>query len=469
MKKINLLFLGLLLFASCTTPSRLGISEEVRQPAQSFELADSRNINLNISPLTKKDNYNNIPYLKSKLMMALNSNAAIRQILQNNSQSKIYIDITPSEKIKRTWILDIPFYYPCCGYWPFTPWWGKTILNAKIVIETNPGEMHTFNLSADNDFFIAFYPYYKAGRVMTEKYASTYNDLFQKIGTCDYSEALKNVNPSNYIPTIKPVQNTNIATNIDVDNNIPIVNDINSNTFAVVFGNEDYSKEIKVTYAAHDAQVFKEYLVKTMGVPEKNVHLAINATFGQMLGELDWINNVAKAFQGKAKLIFYYAGHGMPDKTSNAYILPVDGSSTNTVSAVKLDYVYSKLNEYTTVSVTVFLDACFSGDSRNGMVAQGRGVKIKPKEDPITGNLVVFTAVTGDETAQPYNEKQHGLFTYYLLKQLQQSKGNTSFGELYNYISSNVNQQSAIEGKIQNPQVNVSPSMSNIWKSIKLK
>jgi hypothetical protein len=84
--------------------------------------------------------------------------------------------------------------------------------------------------------------------------------------------------------------------------------------------------------------------------------------------------------------------------------------------------------------------------------------------------MVVFSATTGEETAFPYKEKQHGLFTYFLLKKLQETKGDVSYQALSNYIIDNVRQQSVVVNqKSQTPQVISSPEMENIWKALKLK
>ena len=53
-----------------------------------------------------------------------------------------------------------------------------------------------------------------------------------------------------------------------------------------------------------------------MGMPEENIHLIKNASYGQLLNELKWIQNVQKAYREKAEIIVYYAGHGMPDENS---------------------------------------------------------------------------------------------------------------------------------------------------------
>lgn len=86
------------------------------------------------------------------------------------------------------------------------------------------------------------------------------------------------------------------------------------------------------------------------------------------------------------------------------------------------------------------------------------------------GNVVVFTAAQGDETAYPYREQQHGMFTYYLLKKLQSTKGNTTLGELGDYLTQEVKRQSFVENsKVQTPTVNASEGMGQTWRNMTLK
>jgi hypothetical protein len=258
----------------------------------------------------------------------------------------------------------------------------------------------------------------------------------------------------------------------DVDVNIPSGTQINDKTFAVIIANENYQKEVKVQYAVNDGKVFKEYCEKTLGIPSKNIHFAQDASFGNMKSEIKWISDVASAYTGQAKIIFFYAGHGMPNEADkSAYLLPVDGFSSDFETAIKLDDLYSRLNASPSQSITVFLDACFSGSVRdNGMLANARGVKIVPKTDAIKGNMIVFSAATGNESAYPYKEKQHGLFTYFLLKKLQDTKGNTDYKELSDFIIQNVKQQSiVVNQKSQTPQVNTSADIQNSWQMMKIK
>ena len=138
--------------------------------------------------------------------------------------------------------------------------------------------------------------------------------------------------------------------------------------------------------------------------------------------------------------------------------------------SIKLSDLYSKLIQYPTKNVMVFLDACFSGGARNLGLVTARGVKIKPKEEILSGNLIVFSASTGEQSSFPYKEKKHGLFTYYLLKKIQTSNGETTLGELYDYILKEVSLKSVlVNNKEQNPQINTSFQIQNTWRSIKLK
>lgn len=104
------------------------------------------------------------------------------------------------------------------------------------------------------------------------------------------------------------------------------------------------------------------------------------------------------------------------------------------------------------------------------MLPEARGVIVKTKPAQPTGNTIIFSASQGDETSHPYKKKKHGMFTYFLLKKLQETKGQVSLGELGNYVRQQVRQHSIMEvGKSQSPTINVSNKLVNNWKSLTLK
>ena len=262
------------------------------------------------------------------------------------------------------------------------------------------------------------------------------------------------------------------ASKSDVDVDIPQSDEINEDTYALVIANENYSMVSKVPFALNDGQVFVEYCTKTLGIPQKNVLFYQDASYGIMLNAMDRIKRIAAAYDGEVDLLVYYAGHGIPDESSrDAFLLPVDADGKQTKVCYPISELYAGLGATNARSVTVFLDACFSGAKRDGgMVAEARGVAIKPKLAVPQGNTVVFSAVSDDETALPYEEKGHGMFTYFLLKKLQETSGRVSLQDLGEYIGRQVSRESEIvNNKSQTPTISVSATYEGNWQSKKLR
>ena len=259
---------------------------------------------------------------------------------------------------------------------------------------------------------------------------------------------------------------------VDVDINIPLGKQSRLNTFALIIANENYMEVANVPNALNDGKVFAEYCKKTLGLPESNIRYVPDATLNRMKRQLHWITQVMEAYKSDANIIFYYAGHGIPDESNqSSYLLPVDGYGSDVTTGFSLDEIYKMLGEKKAKSVVVLLDACFSGANRDGaMLASARGVAIKAKPGEPKGKMVILSAAQGDETAYPYKEKNHGMFTYYLLKKLKDTKGDVTFGDLADYITNEVMKQSVVtNGKMQTPQAVPSEKAKEEWKKWKFK
>ena len=273
-------------------------------------------------------------------------------------------------------------------------------------------------------------------------------------------------------PPVSQSQTVVSASLSDVDQNIPHTSSTNENTFAIIIANEKYDREAEVQFACNDGRTFKRYCEETLGIPVENIHYRENATLNNMIAEVDWLKKVCTVFGGEAKVIFYYAGHGIPDEASkDAYLLPVDGIGSNVITGYKLSNLYETLGLMKTQNITVFLDACFSGSQRDDkFLVSARGVSIKTKPATPKGAMVVMTAAQSDETAYPYKEKGHGLFTYFLLKKLQDSKGDCTMQELSDYVKQEVSKRAIIVNeKPQTPAISYSATLGDKWKNMKLK
>jgi hypothetical protein len=277
-----------------------------------------------------------------------------------------------------------------------------------------------------------------------------------------------NVTQSSINKATTEIENKNISVGkSSVEINIPENTKV-ANRYALIIGNEDYqsmqrtlNSEQNVPFAVNDAIVFRDYAVKTLGVEQENITFLTNATAGQMAQQIDKICKMLSKLGNKAELIVYYAGHGYPDEnTKIPYLVPVDVSASNLEMGIKLNDFYRNLSATNAKRVVVFLDACFTGGGRSNGLLASRGIKVIPKEDALNGNLVVVSASSGLQSALPYQNEKHGMFSYYLFKKLQESKGNIALGDLFTFLKESVSLQSLkINNKEQDPTINVSPAV----------
>lgn len=254
----------------------------------------------------------------------------------------------------------------------------------------------------------------------------------------------------------------------DIDRDIPTRPQSAANTYAIVISNENYGSMADVPYSINDGTSFATYCRLVLGVPESNIIFFRNATYGQMKGALAYLKDIDMAYSGDINVIFYYSGHGAPDEISKeAFLIPVDAYKPVKDVCLPTDELYRRLGELKAKSVKVFLDACFSGATRdNCMIAQARAVSVVPKKSILSGNTVVLSASTANQTSWQYNEQQHGLFTYFLLKKIKDTKGDVSMGELSEYLAEKVGQTSVtLNKKSQTPAATASSSVGRVWRS----
>jgi hypothetical protein len=260
-----------------------------------------------------------------------------------------------------------------------------------------------------------------------------------------------------------------------VDIDIPKTTSIRKNTYAIVIGNEDYkskqpslSYESNVKYAVNDAKIFQEYLINTIGVPNTNITYLTNATSAQIKQAINKVKQLPLV-NANAEIIFYYAGHGLPDeKTKEQYLIPVDVNSSNLTFGLKINEIETELSSNNPKQVLLILDACFSGAARNESILSNRAVRVRPKENVIKGNSIIISASSNEEASKAYDEMQHGMFTYFLLKKIQETKGNVDLQTLFDFLHFNVREKSLlINNQFQTPTITKSPQIQNNLNEIK--
>lgn len=247
--------------------------------------------------------------------------------------------------------------------------------------------------------------------------------------------------------------------------------------YALIIGNEDYSMtggnaEINVPYAVNDAVVFREYCIRTFGIPDKQIRMVPNATAGMMREQLDWLVSMGSV-DPEAELFFYYSGHGNNDEASKKpFLLPVDITGNNIDLGLSLDYLYQQLATYPIKGAYVFLDACFSGGYKSAApVVARKGVRVVPKGGLPQGHTLSFSSSSGDQSSGVYHDKKQGYYTYFLLKTLKDANGDITLKELFDRTTAAVKRATAMTDKLQEPQCMVSLewAKTNDWQNIVLK
>lgn len=228
----------------------------------------------------------------------------------------------------------------------------------------------------------------------------------------------------------------------DVDTNVPKLPPRNDGKkhFALVIANEKYDESMgmkDVPFARRDGQVVAQYFRDVLGA---KVTERTDLSSGQFASALKDFRNLLATNPG-AEGYIYYAGHAVSGEDGIARLLPTDvNTELATRYGVNVAEHYKALGETDASRIVVFFDSCYSGGKKDD---DSRGIALAPDETRPAPNMVVLSASTAKQISQPYTEGSHGLFTYFLLKKLQETKGAVSVNELFRYVKENVERVSA--------------------------
>jgi hypothetical protein len=239
----------------------------------------------------------------------------------------------------------------------------------------------------------------------------------------------------------------------------------NADAVAVVLGVERYRALPAARFAARDATLFARYATRTLGVPDDRAHVYLRTDaevtgneFRKLFADDGWL---ARRVRPTTDLYVYYAGHGAADaKTHTPYLLPADADGDYARdTGYSLAALYEQLAKLPARTVTVFLDACFSGVTRSNdrLVAGGRDIVLSVEHPALRKeSMAVFAAAHGDQIASDLPAKRHGLFTYYLLAGLRgagdaDGDGRVTIRELDGWIAPRVRQTAGTLDREQDP------------------
>ena len=196
---------------------------------------------------------------------------------------------------------------------------------------------------------------------------------------------------------------------------------------AVIIGNANYreGKNIpNVTPAYADAAGMKNYITQALGIRDDNIiflkdasQAELIATFGSETNHRGQLFNYVKA--GKSRVFVYYSGHGAPGgEDGSSYLVPSNAqASLIDLNGYSLKTLYKNLSKIPAKSVTVVLEACFSGSSQSGsIITKASPIYLNAKETGVPTNITVIAAGAANQIASWEQDSSSGLFTKYFLK-----------------------------------------------------
>ncbi len=232
---------------------------------------------------------------------------------------------------------------------------------------------------------------------------------------------------------------------------------------AIIVGIENYKRVAKADFANADAKDFYTYANRALGIKPENIKLLVDEGAGdiEILSAFqNWLP--LKVNKGKTDVYVFYSGHGFPSQDGKGlYFLPfnVDKQYLDRTS-VKQRELIAALQTAQAKSVTLFIDACYSGQTRNGetLVAGIKPLAPKIDEQAYPPDFTVITASAFDQLSSASADLKHGIFSFYLMKGMEgdadeNKDGRITAGELQRYLSDRVGRQAMGMNRTQNTQL----------------
>jgi len=232
---------------------------------------------------------------------------------------------------------------------------------------------------------------------------------------------------------------------------------------AIIIGIQNYKRVPKAEFANVDAQAFYDYAIRALGVKPENIKLLVDeqADDVEILTAFNsWLP--VKVRKQKTDVYVFYSGHGLPSDDGNSlYILPY-GADKQFIAktAINQQDIIAALQASQPKSVTMFMDACYSGQIRTGetLIASARPISIKSNAQSFPSDFTVITASQSDQIASSSPDFKHGIFSYYLMKGMEgdadENKDNKiTAGELQSYLQDMVGRKAMSVNRKQIPQL----------------
>jgi uncharacterized caspase-like protein len=214
--------------------------------------------------------------------------------------------------------------------------------------------------------------------------------------------------------------------------------------------------------------------VRGLGIKPENIKLLLDE-------EADDIE-IVKAFENwlplqvkkdKTDVYVFYSGHGLPSTDGQSlYFLPYGVDKQYLArTAIGQREVVTALVASKPKSVTMFIDSCYSGQTRGGdvLLASVKPIALKAETISFPSNFTVITASSNDQVSSSSPELKHGIFSFFLMKGMEgdsdlNKDGKVTVAEMQEYLSDMVGRHAMGMNRNQQPQLFGDPKQVLIFR-----
>ena len=231
---------------------------------------------------------------------------------------------------------------------------------------------------------------------------------------------------------------------------------------AIIIGIADYKSLPKADFANDDARVFYDYAIRALGVKPENIKLLVDSDADQVEILRTFRNWLPSKVRSTTEVYVFYSGHGLPTADGQSLYLIPPRAAKDLIddTAIPFSKINAAILSAKPKSVTMILDACYSGQARSGetLVANARPVTLKTESRLFPETFTVITASQNDQISSSNPDLQHGIFSYYLMKGMEgdadaNKDGKITLGEMQTYLVENVGRQAGMMNRKQEPQL----------------
>ena len=232
---------------------------------------------------------------------------------------------------------------------------------------------------------------------------------------------------------------------------------------AIVIGVQSYKYLPPASFASADARQFAEYARHVLGVPPNKIRVLTDAAADTT--ELtrifrQWLRSQVN--RGVTDVYVFYSGHGLPSDDGKTLFLLPHNADRDLIdkTGISQQEVVAMISAAQPRSATLFIDSCYSGQSRSGeaLLPDARPLSLRSSITNYPPEFSVLSASSAQQISWSSAELGHGLFSYYLMKGLEgpadlDRDGAITLGEMQRYLVENVAREAATKNRTQEPQL----------------